>query len=126
MNKEITIEGIYINGNSVLLNLRENGPWDENVFEDNFTRLQHRAYDCINYALGGQMRRSNPEIKGRMKLVIQFECIDLPPEEIDHLATEMNRTTQIDSLLQNSLKENEFVSELSFQSIVKKSGEPVE
>jgi hypothetical protein len=125
MKKEITIEGVYINDSSVLLNLRENGPWEEDVFDDNFARLQNRAYDCMSYALGGQMRRSHPETKGKMKLVIQFGCIDIPEEEIEYLAAEMNRNSQQDPMLQSTLKENEFISEISFQTIVKKSSEPI-
>lgn len=124
MKRKLTINSVYINQNNVLLSLKEIDPWSEQVFDEKFSHLQNRAYDCMDYTLSGQMLRRFPETKGKTKLVIQFECIDISADEIEYLASEMNRNSQQDTLFQNTLKNNQFVSEIKFQSIAKKSGKP--
>lgn len=68
-------------GQSWVMVLVEQGPWEDDAVEDKLRELQNRLYGCIDAALDGQLAERFPESKGK-PILIRVDGYNLPNQEV--------------------------------------------
>lgn len=114
MKEKVTISQILENASSVMLILKESGPWADAIFDREYARLQNRVYNSVIFAADGYLAKHHPRTKGK-RVIIKVEISNLPKDEIDYALTEIKKLCSPGGENHQYICDSEYISDIDFE-----------